>query len=156
MSVRQYYISLHTCLVKQSLTRITLAYVFTPYTSKDGWTIGIKLKEPLKSENYQVYSAMMTFIRSSNDGTLLSFDVMPSGSHFDASKFKKVPIFLTFYNVDEEDQQLLIEATLYYFKKLSGDVSCNVDRFDCYPTELAMPESAYDRWINITSGISVI
>jgi len=76
---------------------------------------------------------MMKFIRSSNDGRLFSFDVKVDSHQFDASSFKKVPVFITFDNVDLEDQVLLEEATLYYFKNLSGDVSCLVDRFDCYP-----------------------
>ena len=76
---------------------------------------------------------MMEVVSVSNDGRLFSFDVLPSSPYFDASKFKKVPVILTFDNVGEEDQTLLEEATLYYFKNLSGDVSCIVDRFDCYP-----------------------
>jgi len=70
---------------------------------------------------------------------MFSFDVDASAPQFDASLFKKIPIFITFDNVDENDQELIENATLHYFKKLSGDVSCIVDRFDCYP---ASPETS--------------
>ena len=40
---------------------------------------------------------------------------------------------MTFENVGENDQKLIEKATLHYFKNLSGDLSCIVDRFDCYP-----------------------
>ena len=77
---------------------------------------------------------MMKFIRSSNNGRMFSFDVDSTAPQFDASLFKKIPIFITFVNVEEDDQKLIENATLHYFKKLSGDVSCIVDRFDCYPS----------------------
>ena len=76
---------------------------------------------------------MMKYIRTSNNGRLFSFDVSESAPQFDASGFKKIPIFMSFENVGENDQKLIEGATLHYFKKPSGDVSCLVDRFDCYP-----------------------
>ena len=113
-----------------------MTYIFSPYASINGWTIGIETSKRLQSENYEVYSSMMELTRASNDGRLFSFDVLADSPYFDASKFKKVPVIITFDNVDSADQILLEEATLYYFKNLSGDVSCLVDRFDCYPADV--------------------
>jgi len=76
---------------------------------------------------------MLELIQTSNNGRMFSFDVRPTAPQFDTSLFKKIPIFITFQNVLGDDQELIENATLHYFKKLSGDVSCLVDRFDCYP-----------------------
>ena len=76
---------------------------------------------------------MMNFIRLSNDKTVLSFDVKKDSSFFDASSFKRVPVFIRFNNVPQKDQQKFEDSKVIYFRKLSGDVSCLVDRFDCFP-----------------------
>jgi len=57
---------------------------------------------------------------------------------------------MTFENVGENDQKLIEEATLHYFKNISGDVSCIVDRFDCYPAKLTSPISY--RPVTVTSA----
>ena len=135
--------------------------MFTPYASKTGWTIGLELAEKLQSENFIIESSMMKFVRKSNDGRLFSFDVLDSAPQFDVTGFKKITIFISFDNVEEGDQELIEEATLYYFKKLSGDVSCIVDRFDCYPaastnspmTIPPMHRPSFAQWLKQFSNI---
>ena len=132
-----------------------MTYIFSPYASINGWTIAIETKKRLQSDNYRIRSSMMELTRASNDGRLFSFDVLPDSPYFDASQFKKVPLIISFENVQAEDQTLLEEATLYYFKNLAGDVSCLADRFDCYPSDASSPnfadkqaykQAAYQQW----------
>ena len=70
---------------------------------------------------------------------MFSFDVDPTAPQFDTSSFRTIRVFVTFENVENDDQNLIENATLHYFKNLSGDVSCIVDRFDCYPANPGQP-----------------
>lgn len=113
---------------------MSITFVISPWSkSTNGWSMSVDANKPL-SKNVKVSSSsVMEVTAVSMENQLFSFTVKEDSKLWDVSGEKRVPIILTFDGTSEKDQTALEMATLHYYVKESDGITCEVDRFVCYP-----------------------
>ena len=114
---------------------ILIVWRIMPYQiSSNGWSVGLQLPIPLESTNYQIYSGALDLTGVSNKREYFTFTPKESSPLWDVTTQKsRMYIAIQFDNVTTQDKESIKQVGNYYYKFPSGDQSCAVDRFDCYP-----------------------
>ena len=114
---------------------ILIVWRIRPYeVSSHGWSVGLQLPKPLESDDYQIYSGALDLTGVSNKRKYFTFTPKQSSPIWDVTTQKsEIYIAIQFDNITTQDKESIKQVGNYYYKFPSGDQSCAVDRFDCYP-----------------------
>jgi len=113
---------------------ISVLFLIKPWNkSNNGWSIGIDTQSPL-SATARLAPSMFTVDAVSKGNQFFSLTISQTSPLWNAAKWKRIPAIVTFEGVSEADKALISKCVLHYYVTPAGDTSCQVDRFDCYPT----------------------
>ena len=121
-------------------TGILIVWRVSPYkVSSNGWSVALQITSPLESDNFIIHSGALDLVGVSNNREYFTFTPKTSAPMWDAtSQASKIYIAVQFENVTSNDKENIQNAWNYYYKFPSGDQSCAVDRFDCYPLKTGL------------------
>ena len=94
-------------------TGILIVWRVAPYkVSTNGWSVALGLAAPLEFDEFVIHSGAIdvTGVSAKNEFFTVQFE-----------------------NVTSKDITTIKKASNFYYKYASGDQSCAVDRFECYP-----------------------
>ena len=125
-------------LLNEWANGILIVWRIMPYAvSENGWSVGIQLPVPLESTDYQINSGALELTGVSNKRQYFTFTPKKSSPLWNVTtQPRKMYISIQFNNVTAQDKESIKKMANYYYKFPSGDQSCAVDRFDCYPVKL--------------------
>jgi len=118
---------------------IAIMWRIKPYkVSDDGWSVGLDMKTPLESDSVSVTSNALDLTGQSMQNQYFTFTPKESSNIWDGTQGNMVNMMVAFEfegasSAVKRDIQKVEKVSNYYYKGPSGDQSCMVDRFECYP-----------------------